>query len=103
MIPLVPVTRPNGKVYRPRKVSAHHWSNQEVGYSDDRGVVILGTQDFEACREFATRMAQYWDLGTVVDNPRVGWFRDGYQYGNRWWVDDTERGAAGVIWEAFDQ
>jgi hypothetical protein len=95
-IPTAPITRPNGKIYRPRKVVCHSWEN-DPGFEE--GVVILGTHDVEACRAFATEMVQYWIKGEVADNPRVGWFRDGFESGRRMWVDDPVRGAAGVMWD----
>ena len=94
------VQRPNGKTYRPRKVAWHAWDNAECWPYEGAGVVVLGTQDVEGCREQATRMVQHWDLGDFADDPRVGWFRDGFRGGERMWMDDPVRGAAGVMWTA---
>jgi len=92
--------RPNGKTYRARKVMAHAWSNIAAYGGDDAGVVILGTHDVEGCREFAVLMVRYWGMGEFADGPRIGWFRDGYGAHGPAWVDDAERGAAGVMWTA---
>jgi hypothetical protein len=99
---LAPVTRPNGKPYRPRKVIAHAWENN---WSDDGkcGVLILGTHDDKDAQEFAERMCWYW-YGLHAAEPVAGWYRDSFNdFGERAWIDDPVRGRAGVIFTAVER
>jgi hypothetical protein len=72
------VTRPNGKQYRPRKVVAWRWENDDASpVLEGCGAVVLGTHD-----------------------PEVNWFRLGYQGGELAWVRDAVKGRAGVMFTA---
>lgn len=100
MIPRVPIQRPNGRWYRPRKIVAAVWDNTET-WGDDFGVYILGTHDIEASRQFATDSVAYFhDGGMVADKPERCWVRDGFHYGDRTWIDDPVYGRAAVCWTA---
>jgi hypothetical protein len=94
MTALVPVTRPDGRVYRPRKVIA-----LGVADADDFlcGVVVLGTHDVTVARLLAEAYAR-WQTGegTEAAEPEAGWFREGLDYGNPVWMRDEVRGRAGV-------
>lgn len=95
------MTRPNGKVYRPRRgLRAHAWEDDD---RDERGVIVFGTLDPQRAQEFANRMCAYWYGMPEAVTPIPGWYRDGFQYGQRAWVCDDERGAAGVMFRAYDQ
>ena len=48
--PLRPITRPNGKVYRPRKITV-----QQAGIDEVDEVIVFGTED----REHAHRLAEH--------------------------------------------
>jgi hypothetical protein len=102
VIPLVPVQRPNGKWYRPRKIVAAVWDNEIWGhYGGGYGVYVLGTHDIEASRQFATEMIAYWhDGGMVASKPCLCWVRDGFNGQDRAWVTDDVRGRAAVCWTA---
>lgn len=73
-------TRPNGKVYRPRKPGlwAAAWDGEY-----ESGVIVFGTLDADEARDTATSWARYWFGTNSVKNLRTGWFRDGYLNGER--------------------
>ena len=88
---LEPIERPNGELYRPRKIVAY------VVGEEDEGVIVLGTHDRELAQEMADTMARYVAGGGYVAGDWVtGWYRDGFECGNRAWVTDEARGRAGV-------
>lgn len=91
--------RPDGRLYIPRRTSlrAAAWENPEA----DAGVVVLGTMDAERAQPFALESAIYWYGPGEVVSPRPGWWRDGFLWGERCWVEDEGRGAPGVMftWE----
>ena len=93
-----PIERPNGKLYRPFKVVAHAWENDD---GQGSGAVVLGTQDIERARALATEAVQLWfDGDFVAVHPIVGWFRLGWNYGELTWIRDPVRGRAGVQFDA---
>ena len=88
------VTRPDGSVYKPRKVTAN------AVVDDDElltAVVVLGTHDVGLAQKLADDYA-CWQLGNghVAVGPVTGWWRDGWSYGRRVWLDDDVHGRAGV-------
>lgn len=89
MAELVPVTRPNGKVYRPRKPP------RAVPVEDDRDgstVYVLGTHDVERARALAQRVT------TVCPYPRAeSWHRLGMRNGDPYYVYDDVRGAPSLV------
>lgn len=89
-----PVTRPNGKLYRPRKVTGHAVANED---DEVTAIIVLGTHDITRAQALANQCAAAWvDGGYVAVDPITGWFRNGYEYGCRAWVDDPGHGRAGV-------
>lgn len=96
---LVPVTRPDGRVYRPRKIIAYPVADADEMTS---GVMVLGTHDTERARVLADRCAAAWvDGGYVAAEPETGWFREGYEAGRLMWLRDEEKGRAGVWWRSI--
>lgn len=95
MSALVPVTRPDGRVYRPRKIVA--WPVVD-GDEIIIAVIIAGTHDLGVAQKLADQYAA-WQLGTgtVAVSPETGWFRDGYEGGGRQWIDDPVYGRAGIM------
>ena len=86
------IERPNGKPYRPRKVTG-----QIVG-EENEGVLILGTHDLGRAQALADQMAAYEaGPGYVAVRPWRGWFRDGFWDGRRQWITDEVHGRAGVV------
>lgn len=96
-----PIIRPNGKTYRPRKPGMRAYPLED-DYGYDFGVMVLGTLDPDRAQPFASEMCAYWfDMPAAVD-PVPGWYRDGFQNGQRSWIRDEERGAPGVMFRAAD-
>lgn len=86
------VTRPDGRVYKSRKVIAH------VLYDEDEVpcmVLVLGTHDIERARLPADSLAIF--EGFEVGNPYTGWWRESIRDHRPRWVDDDVRGRAGVM------
>jgi hypothetical protein len=88
------IMRPNGKPYRPRKITAC------AVLDDDEltvGVVVFGTHDPATAQQLADAIA-FRDAGSsffATDPGRV-WWRDGFDGGRRMWITDEEHGRAGV-------
>lgn len=99
---LAPIERPNGKLYRPRKIVVEPWEND--GWANDGcGAVVLGTHDVEAARALATeRIRDWFDSELTPTKPEVGWFRLAYggSRGEMNWVRDEVHGRAGVMFTA---
>lgn len=85
------ITRPDGRLYHPRRVVAY------VTGEDAEGVLVLGTHDLARAQILADQVAeQAAGTGFTAVDPRTGWWRDGFEYGQRAWVADEVRGRAGV-------
>lgn len=95
---LVPVTRPNGKVYRPKKPPAgvivhdHH--------NDARWIYILRTHGIERARALAEQIATREGFDLDEDEVLRGWVREGMQRGERFYFNDAVRGLPTVIFWA---
>jgi hypothetical protein len=92
---LPPIERPNGKLYRPRKVIAYGV------YDADEcpvGVVVFGTHDADRAGALAESFVKcdLLDSGYVPVNPSRVWWRDGFDGSARAWITDEEHGRAGV-------
>jgi hypothetical protein len=97
---LPPVTRQDGRIYQPRKIVA-----EGVGDEDEilTWVVVLGTHDAERARPLAQDYIT-WQLGRGhrAVSKGGGWWRDGFEGGQRAWVTDERRGRAGV-WFSIEE
>lgn len=94
------IMRPNGKPYRPRKVTGH-----AVADEDDFviAVIVLGTHDAERARPLAEDCVRAWvDDGYTAAKPEAGWWRNGFEWGELCWINDEVRGRAGVRFEAVE-
>ena len=86
------IQRPNGKPYRPCRVFA-----QSIG-EEDEGVIVLGTHDLSRAQVLADKVARYVaGSGFAAVRPESGWWRDGFECGQRRWVTDEEHGRAGIL------
>jgi hypothetical protein len=89
-----PITRPDGTIYRPRKVVA------EMLHDDDElpvAVLVLGTHDTERALELAREVTRiYLDPGYEPVRPELGWWETRMSYGRRSWEHATKGGRAGV-------
>ena len=87
-------TRPDGRLYKSRKVIAH------TVVDDDEivcGVMVLGTHDVARAKPLADWIAaDTTGRGFVAVDPVAGWWRDGFEGGRRRWVDDPKGGRAGI-------
>lgn len=90
------ITRPDGRLYRPRKVAAYAVTDPDDGDSL-AGVMVLGTHDADRAKPLADSYAA-WQLGSGYSaaDPLAGWWRDGFAGGRRCWVDDPVTGRAGI-------
>jgi hypothetical protein len=95
------ITRPNGHPYRARKITAHVLSDEHDFFS---GVLVTGTHDQERALELARALVRR-DLGPTYEPvwSGAGWWRDGMECGERRWVADDERGAAGVLFGKVEE
>lgn len=91
---LEPVTRPNGKLYRPRRLRAFYCEDDYTGQAE---VLVLGTHAQSVALPLAFAEANYRLADGSLDAvPSPGWWRDGFENGERAWVYDDVRGAAGL-------
>ena len=89
------ITRPNGKPYRPRKVTAYPVTDED---EITVGAIVFGTHDPGRAQELADQIAR-WDIGgnfTAAD-PVAVWWADRFEMGRRAWVADEEHGRGGVF------
>jgi hypothetical protein len=95
------ITRPNGRPYRPRKVTAHALADDDDFLS---GVLVTGTHDRNRALELA-RVLVGRELGSGYEPVYSGggWWRDGMEGGERRWVADDERGQAGVLFGKIEE
>jgi hypothetical protein len=94
------IERPNGKLYRPRKLVACPVSDQ---YDEIAAVVVFGTHDPDRAQALADSLARRdVDSGYVAANPGRVWWRDGFECGQRTWAVDDEHGRAGVLFEIVE-
>lgn len=96
------ITRPNGKIYRPRKLAVQIWDNDEAyGDHGSYGVFVIGTHDVSVAEPLASdRIRREWYPELTATRPRLRWVRLGYLNGEQAWVDDEVRGRAAVEFTA---
>lgn len=91
-----PITRPNGKLYRPRtiRVVGWDWEWGDVPWQ----VAVLGTHNIALARSHAPRG---FHCPRLV-RPQLSWMRKGMRDGEPFWVVDDVRGAACVVFNESD-
>lgn len=98
---LPPVRRQDGRMYWPRKITAHVLAGEDEVIC---GVLVTGTHDearaLPLARDLVTRELG-GGYGPVLSG--CGWWRDGFGGGRRCWVTDEERGAAGVLFGRIEE
>lgn len=94
---LPPIERPNGKLYRPRKIRVVGFEFDDW-YDLPPQTAVLGTHDIDEARKRVSSGHTCYYL----TNPRAGWIRLGPCDGELKWIDDPERGAACVIFDESD-
>jgi len=91
---LAAIERPNGKLYRPRRVVAYACGE------DAESVLVVGTHDYDRAQVLANEIAEHIaGSGYVAVDWSTGWYRDGFECGERRWVHDDVRGRAGVFFQ----
>jgi hypothetical protein len=101
--PLPPIERPNGKIYRPRKIRAIYCENP---YGRRNDVFVLGTHDLIGALEAAAGEVRYRLGGPyfLIDAVgELGWWREMLHSGERVVVSDDVRGAAGIRYEVEER
>ena len=93
---LDPVTRPNGKLYQPRKIRAEIWYDRD---SIESQVVVLGTHNLVLAGIKAGLVALSIDTNLTTADPVAGWWRSSIRNHEPFWDYDTVRGAAGVLFQ----
>lgn len=94
MADLPVITRPNGKPYRPRKISGRGLTDEDGCLT---GVVILGIHDIDRAQPLALKYVQWQlDAGYAPARPTLVWWREAIERGDIRWYDDAEHGRAGV-------
>lgn len=98
---LPPITRPDGRIYRPRAIKAHVLADEDDIMC---GVMVTGTHDEERAASLA-RVLVASELGRGYEPvySGCGWWRDGFECGRRCWVTDEVRGAAGVLFGRIEE
>jgi hypothetical protein len=96
------IERPDGRMYRPRKVIAHSWDNEGAhGQDDDYGVFVFGTHDVERARPLAIQAIKHFFGSELVPvRPERRWVRLSYLNGEQAFIDDPVRGRAAVQFNA---
>jgi len=111
---LATITRPNGTIYRPRKLRAMVWGNNDEGPT---GIVVFGTEDVATARALAQQAADNYNeewggnlgpwLVVADDEPVPAWIKrqfrgyedDQPQY---FYGDDLETGAYSLRFAAHE-
>lgn len=93
MSELEPIVRPNGKIYRPRKIAVSYC---EEGACADACVIVLGTHDLAVAWPHALAEARYRLSVDPDPHGSPGWWRDVIRNGERVWEYDDVRGRAGI-------
>lgn len=95
-----PLVRPNGKPYRPQKLTVKLTAD-DIG--DPAGVIVLGTHDLAAAQVLADAEADRYDHGYAAAGPVTGWYRLVPCNGELTWIDDPVRGRAGVWFQRIEE
>jgi hypothetical protein len=99
-VSLPAVTRPNGKLYRPRKIRSEVLYDQDSVESE---VVVLGTHDVLTATVLATRDVQSIDAGFEPADPVLSWYRQSIRNGDPFYEYDEIRGAACVLFQITEK
>src|ERR1044072_3334958 len=89
------IVRPDGRVYRPRSARPRirAWGRDSAGWG---GVIVFGPLEVDRALPPARAACRYWYEGDAVRNPRPGWDRDGFHWGERRWIRGERRRAPGA-------
>lgn len=96
------ITRPNGKTYQPRKITAGTWEDDWCRDDAWQGCFVFGTHNVDVARPVAEEECRYAFGTQYAIKPERVWIRDGFEGGERRWVHDAVRGRAAVRFVASD-
>lgn len=97
MSSLPAIERPNGKLYRPRKISARILADED---GIESSVLVTGTHDIGRALIIARAVAhQCVGADCEPGSPELGWWREAIRNHDPFWEWDEARGAAGVMFE----
>ena len=94
MSALPPIKRPDGRMYRPHRITVIRLDNDPT-CNQDPWTIVLGTHDPDFAYQVADGRGGTCDH--LAANPSLEWRRLGWEAGERAWIDDPARGAACVI------
>ena len=98
------IRRPNGKVYRPRKIVVEPWENDDYLAEYSVGVLVFGTHDIDRARPLANDFIKsQWGNELWAMNPFRTWVRNGFADGGTARFHDEERGRACVQFDAGEE
>lgn len=86
------IVRPNGKVYRPRKIQAEFMVDDGM----ESGVIVFGTHDLHIARRLADRLVMSYDSNVTAVDPQPCWIYRGISCGSIYFYHDEVRGRAAV-------
>jgi hypothetical protein len=88
--------RPNGKVYRPRRLRSVVMDSHD---GNSTLVVVLGTHDRAVADSLAEEEARRYRLDPIADaGARTSWYRQTIRGGDDVYEEDPVRGAACVVY-----
>lgn len=101
---LVSVTRPDGRVYKPRKAPRAYLVNDEYAGpgEPDTEIYVLGTHDVERAYALAVQLAKRDGLAVDRSTAELGWIRQAIRDGNPVFDSDPVKGAAAVSFDVVD-
>lgn len=94
---LPPITRPSGRIYRPRRLRVVGWDVLDR-QPESWQLAVLGTHDVAVARDAAPRGFHC----AFLVNPTRSWVRLGLVRGEPTWLYDDARGAACVVFDERD-
>lgn len=101
---LVPVTRPDGRVYKPRKAPKAWFVEDPDARPDepDAYVYVLGTHDIDRAYRLAEELARWQGVALDRSTAEQTWIRQTIRDGNPYFDIDRVKGAAAVSFDVVD-
>lgn len=98
---LEPVRRPDGRLYRPRKIRTVLLNLDEPAL--DPEVAVLGTHNEAVAQRHARAEVQAYDRGLDVVYPMRTWLRQAVRNNEPYYEVDRVRGAAAVLFKVRER
>lgn len=86
------IKRPNGKLYRPRKIVAEFFYEDEI----EAGIWVFGTHDGSLSRKLASDLLLTYDKGLMATSAYTLWVSRVIRNGTVMYEQDDEHGRAAV-------